>query len=324
MRLGLDVFGGDLAPASPLEGLKLLAPELREGCTLVLFGDEQQISSGLSDMPPHKGSIEIVHCPEVITMADKPIKAYKTKTQSGIVKGFEWLKSGKIDVFASAGNSGAMFVGATSVMGTIPGIIRPASLVPLPKLNGTYKIILDVGTNPDARADVLYQYGFLGSIYASVVMGIEMPRVALLNIGEEEKKGNLLVQSAYQMMKDTSDFNFVGNVEGRDLFNDKADVVVCDGFTGNIVIKQLQAIYRIMEKKGLLDDYFSRFNYENYGGTPIIGINGKVIIGHGISSPLAIKNMMLLGREVAESHLDEKIKDAMENFGIQKFEWTSF
>lgn len=324
MRLGLDISGGDLAPASPLEGLRLLAPELREGCTLVLFGNEPEIAAELVNLPAHKGSIEIVHCPDVITMADKPIKAFKAKPDSSIVKGFEWLKNGRIDVFASAGNSGAMFVGATSVMGTIPGIIRPASLVPLPKLNGSYKIILDVGTNPDARADVLYQYGFLGSLYATVVMGIERPRVALLNIGEEEKKGNLLVQSAWQMMKDTADFNFVGNVEGRDLFNDKADVVVCDGFTGNIVIKQLQAIYRIMEKRGLLDEYFSRFNYENYGGTPIIGVNGNVIIGHGISSPLAIKNMMLLGREVAESRLSERIRDAMDNFGIHKFEWTSF
>lgn len=324
MRLGLDVFGGDYAPTSPLEALKLLAPEMREGCTLVLFGDEQIINAAIELLPPHKGSIEVVHCTDVITMAEKPIKAFKAKPDSSIVKGFEWLRKGKVDVFASAGNSGAMFVGATSVIGTIPGIYRPASLVPLPKLNGTYKVILDVGTNPDARADVLYQYGFLGSVYASVVMGIQKPRVALLNIGEEEKKGNLLVQSAFQMMKDTPDFNFVGNVEGRDLFNDKADVVVCDGFTGNIVIKQLQAIYRIMEKRGLLDDYFARFNYEIYGGTPIIGINGNVIIGHGISSPIAIKNMMLLAREVAESRLSEKIKDAMENSGIQKIEWTSF
>ncbi|HMM11011.1 MAG TPA: phosphate acyltransferase PlsX [Bacteroidales bacterium] len=324
MRLGLDVFGGDHAPASPLESLKLLAPELSQGCTIVLFGDEQQIAEGLKDVPATKGKFEVVHCPEVITMSDKPVKAFKAKSASSIVRGFEWLKNGQIDMFASAGNSGAMFVGATNVIGTIPGIIRPASLVPLPNLSGSYKIILDVGTNPDARADVLYQYGFLGSVYASVVMGIQQPKVALLNIGEEEKKGNLLVQSAYQMMKETADFNFIGNVEGRDLFNDKADVVVCDGFTGNIVIKQLQAIYRIMEKRGLLDSYFARFNYETYGGTPIIGINGNVIIGHGISSPLAIKNMMLLGREVAESRLSEKIKDALDNFGIQKFEWTNF
>jgi glycerol-3-phosphate acyltransferase PlsX len=324
MRLGLDISGGDLAPSSTLEGLKLLAPELREGCTLVLFGNEQEIVRVLDSLPAHKGSIEVVHCPDVITMADKPIKALKSKPASSIAVGFDWLRKGKIDVFASAGNSGAMFVGASSVIGTIPGIIRPASLVPLPKLNGGYTIILDVGTNPDVRADVLYQYGFLGSVYSSVVMEIERPRVALLNIGLEEKKGNLLVQSAWQLMKDSADFNFIGNVEGRDLFNDKADVVVCDGFTGNIVIKQLQAIYRIMEKRGLLDDYFSKFNYENYGGTPIIGINGNVIIGHGISSPLAIKNMMLLAREVAESGLNQKIKDSMDNFGIQKFEWTNF
>lgn len=185
----------------------------------------------------------------------------------------------------------------------------------VPKLNGGSTIILDVGTNPDAKPDVLYQYGLLGSLYATAVLGTEKPQVALLSIGEEEKKGNLLVQSAFQLMKDTTDYSFIGNVEGRDLFNDKADVVVCDGFTGNIVLKQIQAMYRIMVKRGLTDDYFNRFNYELYGGSPIIGINGNVIIGHGISSPLAIKNMMLLSRDIAKSGLNSRIRQAMESFG---------
>jgi phosphate acyltransferase len=294
----------------------LLIPELIRGERVVLFGDEEIIRNYLDSAVLNSGRVEIVHAPDTITMSDKPIKAFQSKPESTIVKGFEWLKSGKIDAFSSAGNSGAMMVGAVHIINTVPGVIRPASLVMIPKLSGGNNIILDVGTNPDAKHDVLYQYGFLGSLYAKNILGIENPKVGLLNIGEEEKKGNLLVQSTYQLMKDTNTFNFVGNVEGRDLFGDKADVVVCDGFTGNIVIKQIQAMYRIMEKHGILDEYFSRFNYEIYGGSPIIGINQTVVIGHGISSPLAIKNMMLLSRDIASSSLSEKINLAIKDVAI--------
>lgn len=314
MRIGLDVSGGDFAPKSTLEGFALIAPELLDGDCIVLFGDEKEIRQGVDSMHLLSGKAEIVHTTEIITMSDKPIVAFQHKRDSGIVKGFEYLKNGKIDALASAGNSGAMMVGAVHITNTIPGVIRPSSVVMIPRLDGKNNIILDVGTNPDAKADVLYQYGFLGSLYSKFVLGVENPKVGLLNIGEEEKKGNLLVQAVYQMMKDTTDFNFIGNVEGRDLFNDKADVIICDGFTGNIVIKQIQAMYRIMEKRGLLDDYFSRFNYELYGGSPILGVNGNVVIGHGISSALAIKNMLMLARDLAKAQLTEKINDAMKDF----------
>lgn len=316
MRLGLDVSGGDFAPKATLDGLLLLIPELIRGERVVLFGDEEIIRNYLESAVLNSGRVEIVHAPDTISMSDKPIKAFQSKPESTIVKGFDWLKSGKIDAFSSAGNSGAMMVGAVHIINTVPGVIRPASLVMIPKLSGGSNIILDVGTNPDAKHDVLYQYGFLGSLYAHNILGIENPKVGLLNIGEEEKKGNLLVQSTFQLMKDTNTFNFVGNVEGRDLFGEKADVVVCDGFTGNIVIKQIQAMYRIMEKRGILDDYFNRFNYEIYGGSPIIGINQPVVIGHGISSPLAIKNMMLLSRDIASSSLSEKINLAIKDVAI--------
>jgi len=256
-----------------------------------------------------------VHAPGVIEMGDSPLKAFQHKKDSSIVVGFEWLRKGKIDGFASAGNSGAMMVGSVYAINTIPGVIRPSSAVMVPKLDGGNNIIMDVGTNPDAKPDVLYQYGLLGALYARYVLGINDPRVGLLNIGQEEKKGNLLVQSAYLLMKEASYYNFIGNVEGRDLFNDRADVVITDGFTGNVVIKQIQAMYRLMEKRGLLDDYFSRFNYEFHGGSPIIGINGAVVIGHGISSPLAIKNMMLLLRNVAQSGLHGQIRNAMAKYG---------
>jgi glycerol-3-phosphate acyltransferase PlsX len=180
----------------------------------------------------------------------------------------------------------------------------------LPKESGNYSIILDVGTNADCKPDVLYQFGILGSLMAENIYKISKPRVALLNIGEESEKGNLVAQAAHALMRDSKDFNFIGNVEGRDLFNGKADVIVCDGFTGNIVLKQAESFYTMIKKRGRSDEYFDRFNYENYGGTPILGINSNVIIGHGISNEVAIKNMILLAKDVVESKLSEKIKQA--------------
>jgi len=171
--------------------------------------------------------------------------------------------------------------------------------------------MIDIGTNPDAKPDMMYQFAVIGSIYARYVLHIPSPRVALLNIGEEEEKGNINCQSAFHLMKSSKDFNFIGNIEGRDLFRNTADVIVCDGFTGNIVLKTVEALYRIMDKRNILDDYFSRLNYENFGGTPILGINGTVIMGHGISNDRAIKNMILMGKEVHLARLATKIKSAL-------------
>ena len=164
--------------------------------------------------------------------------------------------------------------------------------------------------NADCKPDVLYQFGVVGSIYARSVFGIEELKVSLLNIGKKKKKGNLLTQAAFNLMKDSKDFNFVGNVEGRDIFSEEIDLVVCDGFTGNIVLKEGEAFYSLMKKRGLLDDYFSRFNYEIYGGSPILGINANVVVGHGISNDIAVKNMIKLTADVVEADLAGKIKDA--------------
>ena len=221
------------------------------------------------------------------------------------------LKNNRIDAFASAGNTGAMLVGSIYSIGPIQGVIRPCISSLLPKENGGVGIFLDVGINPDCKPDVLYQFGILGSLYAKYVYNIPNPKVGLLNIGEEEEKGNLLTQAAFKLMKDTKDFNFVGNIENRDLFKDKADVIVCDGFTGNIVLKQIEAMYRLFIKQGFKNDFFDRFNYENYGGTLVLGVNSTVIIGHGISNSKAIKNMILLTKDVLEGKLCEKINNAM-------------
>ncbi len=316
LRIGLDVAGGDFAPKVTLESLLLFDDEFTGTTTLVLYGDEGLINDFINQNPELRAFTEVVHAPQIVGMGEKPVRAFLSKPDSSIVKGFADLKNGKIEAFSSAGNSGMMMVGAVQVINTIPGVIRPASVVLIPKINGSFSLLLDVGTNPDAKYDVLFQYGFLGSVFASAVLGIENPKVGLLNIGEEEKKGNLLVQSAFSLMKEAAGYNFIGNVEGRDLFNDKTDVVVCDGFTGNIVIKQIEAMYRIMQKRGLADDYFQRFNYELQGGSPIIGINGNIVIGHGISSALAIKNMVLLSRHIAKSKLTQKINKAVKAFLI--------
>jgi len=179
-------------------------------------------------------------------------------------------------------------------------------------------VMLDIGTNPDIKPDILYQFAILGSIYSQSVLNIKNPRVGLLNIGEEDEKGNLLCQSAFRLMKGSENFNFYGNIESRDIFKDKVDVIVCDGFTGNIVLKQIEAMYRLLVKRNLVDDYINKFNYENYGGSPILGVNGSVVIGHGISSAKAIMNMVLLTKEIHEAKLTDKIKRAMYKYTQSK------
>ena len=312
MRIGLDVMGGDFAPSATVKGAMLAQQELAGKATIVLIGDESKIKTELTRENIALSTFEIVHAPDVIGMAEHPTKAFVKKPKSSISVGFNLLKEDQLDGFASAGNSGAMLVGAFYTVKSITGVIRPSITSVLPKENGGVGLILDVGINADCKPDVLNQFAILGSLYAEHVHGISNPKVALLNIGEEEGKGNLLCQAAYSLMKDSEDFNFVGNVEGRDLFNDSADVIVCDGFTGNIVLKQAEAFYALTKKRGLKDDYFDRFNYENYGGTPILGVNGAVMIGHGISNDKAIKNMLLHTAEVIDAKLSEKIKKAFQ------------
>ncbi len=313
MVIGIDISGGDFAPKANVLGAVLALRKLPDFVRIALIGDQEKIQPLLSDV---ESSVEerliLVHAPEVITMHDHPTRALPQKPNSSIAVGFEMLSKGKIQSFASTGNTGAMLVGAMYKVNAIPGVIRPCITSILPVESGGNSLILDVGTNADCKPDVLYQFARLGSLYAKNVLDKEKPRVALLNIGEEESKGNLLTQSAYKLMNGTKDIHFVGNIEGRDLFTGKADVVVCDGFTGNVVLKQAEGIYSIMKKRGIKDDYFDRFNYENYGGTPILGVNSDVIIGHGISNEVAVQNMLIHAFEVANSRLTNKIKEAFQ------------
>lgn len=313
MIIGLDVAGGDFAPDSTIKGAILAVRELSCDDTIVLIGDQELINSKLKENDIDHTIFEIVHAPDTIGMGEHPTKALVQKPLSSIAIGFDLLKNKKIDAFASVGNTGAMLVGCIT-SSSIQGILRPCTTTVLPKENGGVGILLDIGTNADCKPEVLYQFAMLGSLYSQYVYNIHKPKIGLLNIGEEEEKGNLVTQAAYKLMKDSPDFNFVGNIEGRDLFKDKADVIVCDGFTGNIVLKNIEAMFRLMIKRNLTDEYFNRFNYENYGGTPILGIDSSVIVGHGISSAKAIKNMILLSRDVHNAKLSGKIKKAINNY----------
>jgi phosphate acyltransferase len=318
MRLGLDVMGGDFAPKATIHGACLALKEIPATVKIVLIGPEEVILNELQQAGVDPGNFIIVHAPEVIGMGEHPTKAIVQKPQSGIAIGFHMLKEGKIDAFSSAGNSGAMVVGSMYSVGTTQGILRPCTSAIVPKENGKISILLDVGTLPDVKPDVMYQFGILGSIYAENIFKIPTPRVGLLNLGTEPEKGNLLTQSSFALMKDSKDFNFVGNIEGRDILKDKADVIVCDGFTGNVVLKLMESVYRIFIKRGVKDDYIDTMNYENYGGTPLLGVNSTVIVGHGISNDIAVKNMILQSKKVTDAELSKKIGQALQNFSQNK------
>jgi phosphate acyltransferase len=312
MRIGLDVMGGDFAPDAIIEGAVDSLQHLKSDETLVLIGDEDSILRKLSEMKVEPSLFEIVHTTQVIEMADHPAKAFSQKKNSSIAVGYGMLKNGALDGFCSAGNTGAMLVGSSYTVNVIPGVLRPALATILPCIDNRSSVILDVGLNPDCKPDVLLQYGVLGSIYAKYVLEIANPTVALINIGEEETKGTPAVKAAYELMKEYPGLNFVGNIEGNDLFRETMpDVIVCDGFVGNVILKQGESFYHIYKSRNLKDAFFDRFDWESVGGTPIVGINANVVIGHGISKRRAIMNMVLQTRAVVHANLAQKIKEAI-------------
>jgi glycerol-3-phosphate acyltransferase PlsX len=225
-------------------------------------------------------------------MGEHPTKALSQKPNSSIGVGFKLLKEKEVEIFCSAGNTGAMHVGALFSIKAIEGILRPAIAGLVPQVGGGYAVMLDIGANADCKPEVLSQFGEIGSIFAQHTFQIDKPRVALMNIGEEEQKGSLTSQATYPLLKQNKRINFIGNIEGKDLFTNKADVIVTDGFTGNILFKLGESLYEISKKRGFQDDFIDQTNYESIGGSPIIGVNGNVMIAHGVSTPLAIKNMV--------------------------------
>ncbi len=306
-------MGGDFAPEAAVKGAVMALKKLDQNSRIVLFGDEPQITQIIKDEGCDVAMFDIVHTTEVIEMGDHPAKAFVQKADSSITRGFEYLAKGKIDGFASAGSTGAMMVGSVQVVGLIDGVIRPTISSPLPTVTGAPALLLDVGLNVDCKPEVLAQYGLLGSLYAKYAMGIDNPRVAVLNIGEEEAKGNAQSKATHELMREQSGYNFVGNVESSYIFTSKiADVVVCDGFVGNTVLKMAEGLYRINKALTQCEHpFWEAMNYENIGGTPVLGIKAPVLIGHGSSSPLAISSMILTTERSVRGEVVKRVQEAL-------------
>ena len=312
MRIGLDVMGGDFAPNAIIEGAIDSLQHLSDNEKIILIGDKDSICNKLKEMQVDTSLFDIVHTTEVIEMGEHPAKAFSQKKNSSIAVGYDMLKNGEMEGFCSAGNTGAMLVGASYTVNVIPGVLRPALATLFPCIDDSYSVVLDVGLNPDCKPDVLLQYGILGSIYAKYVLGKDKPTVGLLNIGEEPTKGTPAIKAAYELMKEHPTLNFAGNIEGNSLFRETmTDVIVCDGFVGNVILKQGEAFHHIYKSRNLKDSFFDRFDFENIGGTPIVGINANVVIGHGISKRKAVMNMILQTRAVVHANLAQKIKEGI-------------
>jgi len=311
MNIGIDMMGGDFAPLEAVKGIQLYLSNLNISANLVLIGDKEQLEKLLAEHNISTEHTKIVHAEQVIGMHEHPTKALKEKQKSSIAIGFHLLASGKMDAFISAGNTGAMLVGALFSIKAIEGVIRPTISSIVPKADGGTGLLLDVGLNADCKPEQLNQFAIMGSVYAQLILGIEKPKVGLINVGEEEGKGNLLAQSTYPLLKTNKHINFIGNIEGRDVLQSKADVMVCEGFTGNIILKMAESLYEISHAKKMKEEFFERFNFENYGGTPVLGVAKPVIIGHGISGSKAFMNMIHLAQIMIEKDVMQKMKEEL-------------
>ncbi len=310
LKIGIDAMGGDFAPEAAVKGAILALPKIGADSRIVLFGDQARILEILSQEGCDASNFDIVATTEVIEMCDHPAKAFQSKSDSSITVGFGYLAKGLIDGFASAGSTGAMMVGSMYAVKPIEGIIRPTISSLVPTVAGSPALLLDVGLNIDCKPEVLAQYGLIGSVYAQSVLGIESPRVAIVNIGEEESKGNAQTKAAHELLKADGRFNFVGNIEGSHIFSGKvADVIVCDGFVGNTLLKMAESLYVINKKIGGADHpFWDMMNYESIGGTPVLGVNAPVMIGHGCSTPEAIKSLILSTEKCISSNVTKKLQ----------------
>ncbi|GAB5465377.1 MAG: phosphate acyltransferase PlsX [Candidatus Kapaibacteriales bacterium] len=333
LRIALDAMGGDFAPANEVAGaLSYLGSNLDIPVEIVLVGDQTLIEGELKKSNPKKRireRISIHHTTEVITMDDDASAPLKTKKDSSMTRGMYLCKEGNADAFLSAGNTGAMLATSTIILGRVQGVHRPTIGTFFPTSQGKPTLIIDAGANIDAKPRFLYEFAIMGNLYYKLMFGVQSPAIALLNIGEEPSKGTEAVQEAHKMLAD-SKLNFIGNLEGRDIFNGNADVMVCDGFVGNIILKFAESFLSFFKstlenyaskktfnklKVGLtvptLRDVFREFDYQEYGGVPLLGVNGTVIIGHGKSTPKAIHNMISRSVEVVKSDFNKKLEEAL-------------
>ncbi len=310
ITIGLDMMGGDFAPLEAVKGAAAFLADGSEAVHLVLIGDEEKINTVISLHSLPAQSYSIWHAPEVIEMHEHPTKALKEKPNSSIAIGFQLLATGKVGAFISAGNTGAMMVGALFSIKTIEGVLRPTIGAYIPRENGSLGILVDVGLNADCKPENLNQFAVLGTLFAEHILKIQHPKTGLINLGEEEGKGNILAQATYPLLKENNHINFIGNIEGRDILLDKADVMVCEGFTGNVVLKLAESVYDLVKRRNIHDEHFERFNFETYGGVPVLGVAKPVIIGHGISEITAFKNMIKIAARMIETDFSGKIKDS--------------
>ena len=306
MRIGIDAMGGDFAPKECIKAVLEEASVKNCEYQFFIFGEKKALSEYQYALKHPR--ITVIHTGDSIGMGEHATKAVASKKEASINVGMHYLATDQIDAFLGAGNTGAMMVSALYQVKTITGIERPALSSVLPQQSGTTGVLLDVGANSDVKPETLAKFAVLGSEYAKAVYGIENPRVGLINIGEEEEKGNLLTKGAFPLLKDQNGINFIGNVEGRHLFNDKVDVAVCDGFTGNVIVKSCEGFFYNLLKRGVEDEFLNKFNFEHYGGTPILGIKKPVIIGHGITKAKTFRNMIKLSKSVVDSNLISKIE----------------
>ncbi len=328
-KVAVDAMGGDAAPAVVVEGAVRAAQASSGAVDLLLFGDREVINAELRRLSAQDLPIAVHHADDVISMSDSPAHAVKTKTQSSIHLGLGALKAGLAHAFVSAGNTGAVMAASLLVLGRLPGVSRPTLVGFYPTTKG-FSLLLDVGSNVDCKPEHLVQFAQMGSVYAERILRREEPTVALMNIGEEPGKGNEQAKAAFELLRECEAIRFVGNMEGRDLLHHGADVVVTDGFVGNVLLKFgesittalpeliVQAMDRLHLNKeqqelvgGVLLEMKRPFNYENYGGAPLLGVAGNVIVGHGGSTARAIEQMIYAGSELARQQVSKAIASAM-------------
>lgn len=329
MRIIVDAMGGDYAPRVVVEGAVNAAREF--GCSILLVGIEERIVQELKRFKPYPETIEIIHAPEVIQMDEPAAISIRKKRDSSITRGIELLKQQRADGFFSAGNTGAAVCAATLGLGLLAGVERPGIAVIAPTLKKNPAMVIDVGANIDAKPLHLFQYAIMAEVYYQHILQCAKPSVGLLNIGEEEAKGTDFLKETYQLLSNSS-LNFQGNIEGRDIFKGKTEIVVCDGFVGNVALKVSEGVAEalaellkreitnsMMAKIGLffmyraLKSFKGSLDYSEYGGAPLLGVNGVVIIGHGRSSAKAVKNAILVAIKEVESNVNQKMMESLAN-----------
>jgi phosphate acyltransferase len=330
--IAVDAMGGDIAPRPEVEGSILAAREF--GIKVLLVGMPGEVKRELARHSVRGLPIEVVPATEVITMTDSPTQAFRRKKDSSAHVSARLVRQGEADALVSAGNTGALMTVARFVLGTLPSVQRPALAAPFPTSRGGVAVLIDAGANVDSKVGHLLQFAVMGEIYYRAIFGTRRPKVALLSIGEEESKGNELTKEAYNRLKDLP-LNFVGNVEGRDVFSGSVDVIVCDGFIGNVALKisegVAQHIATILKKalkstiasqvgyvlsRSAYQEFRRKIDYSEYGGAPLLGVRGIAIIGHGRSNANAIKNAVRVASELTHAQVNERIERELSSLPV--------